>query len=316
VKIIDYNETTKLLPMAECIALMREAFVKLAEKTSVQYLRTYVRLPDGNILGLMPGYYDGEYFGCKVITIFNSNIGTNFPSHQGSVLLYGSKYGEPLAMVDGDAITRIRTGAVSAVATDILARKDAKTAAFIGAGAQARSHLEAILCVRPLTSAAVYDLNAGSAAAFAEEMTAKHGIPVKSVASPAEAAKDADIICTVSPSKTPVLYLKDVKPGVHINAVGASIKTDREIGSDLAAAGRFFGDYLESVMAEAGDFLIPKGEGLFGDSHFLGELGDLLTKPDLAGRKTPEDITIFEALGLAVEDVAAAKYVYEKSLKQ
>jgi len=313
-KIIDYHEVSKLLPMNECVELMREALGKLARKESVQYLRTVIRLPEDNILGLMPAYYDGKYFGAKIITIFHKNTGGDLPSHQGSVLLYDSTNGAPLAMVDGDSITRIRTGAVSAVATDLLALKKAETAAFIGAGAQARSHLEALMTVRPIKSAAVYDIQEEYALRFAEEARKKYGIAVRAVKSPSEAAWQADVINTVSPSPLPVLSLKDIKKGAHINAVGASTPTARELASDLAAAGVFWCDNIEAVLAEAGDFLIPKAEGLFDNSHIVGEIGELLIGAKGPGRKSDDDITIFEALGLGVEDVASAKFIYEKTL--
>jgi ornithine cyclodeaminase len=314
-KQINCQDVIKLLSMKECIEVMRETFIKLAKKQSKQYLRTVIRLPAENILGLMPAYYDDQYFGAKVITIFHKNLENGYPSHQGAVLLFDSKHGLPLAIIDGDSITRIRTGAVSALATELLAVKKAKKAAFIGAGAQARSHLEALLLVRPLTSIRIYDTNREYAENFATESREKYKLVAEVFASAAEAAYDADIISTVSPSKVSVLSKKDVKPGAHINAVGASMATDRELSSDLVAGSIFWCDCIESVLHESGDFLIPRAERLIDNAHIKGEIGDLLIHPNLKGRENSKDITIFEALGLAVEDIAAAKYIYEKTIQ-
>ncbi len=312
-KVISREEVFALLPVEACIKAMREAFFKLAQNVSMQYLRVAEKLPGGNILGLMPAYYDDVYCGAKVITVFHGNTGTRYPSHQGSVLLFDSRNGELLAAVDANAITQIRTGAVSAIATDLLARPDAKHAAFLGAGAQARSHLAALRLVRPLESITVYDANAGYAESFAEQARAQYGLAAAAVSIPAEAVRYADIICTLTPSKTPLIRKADVIPGAHVNAVGACTPDARELSTDLVAASRFFGDNRESVFHEAGDFLIPRAEKAIGDAHFLGELGELLCCT-VQGRISDIDITVFEALGLAVEDIAAAKYVYEQTL--
>ncbi len=312
--IVNEQETLELLTSRECIGVMKDALLCLSKGESVQYLRTAINLPGNKILGFMPCYLNDRYFGAKVISVFPGNVGTGYPSHMGQVMLFDSVHGEILAMVDGTAITKVRTGAVSAVATDALARKDAKSIAFLGAGVQARSHYAAISCVREIKQVYIYDINMQYAQAFARELSEKEGLDVKAFASAAEAAADADIICTLTHSHEPLIYLKDLKPGVHINAVGACAAKDRELASDITAKARFFGDRKESVFAESGDFLFPLHEGLISNDHYLGDIGDVLCEK-LKGRLCDDDITVFEALGLAVEDLSAARFVYEKKLQ-
>ena len=186
--------------------------------------------------------------------------------------------------------------------------------ALIGTGAQARSHMAAISCVRDITSVTVYDMNPAAAEKFAAEATAKYGLPVTICQSAAECVKDADIICTLVPAKEPYLTRDMVKPGVHINAVGTFTPATREVASDLVAAARLYSDYTESTRKESGEYLVPLKEGLIGEDHIRGSLGELLLGK-AEGRVNEDDITIFDALGLAVEDVASAKLVYLEATK-
>ena len=310
-KIIDRDEVFRVFSMQECISVMKQALVDTVQKKSVQYLRKAIFLPDSKILGFMPAYLDERYFGAKIITVFKSNLGTEFPSHQGYVMLFDSAHGSSLALVDGYAITKIRTGAVSAVATDLLARKDASCFAFLGAGEQARSHLEAFNLVRNIEELRVYDVNADYAKAYAEEVKEKYDIPIKIASSARDAVTGADVITTITTSHEPLIELADVKAGAHINAVGACTPRESEIAPELVAASKFFGDNRESVFNESGDFLNPLKTGLIGESHYLGDLGALLSG-EITGRSSEDEITLFEALGLAVEDVAAARFIYEK----
>lgn len=306
-KIVEKAEVFEKLSPAACIAVMRSALTQLEEGRATQYLRTVTKLPSGGLMGYMPAAVEGA-FGAKLITIFHSNTGTQYPSHQGSILLFDAQYGSLLASVDGGAVTEIRTGAVSALATDLLAVPGAKHLAILGAGAQGRSHLLAIREVRQLEKVTVWDLDPEKARRFAEEMSKATGLPVTACESAAAAVDGADIICTVTPSHTPILERAWVKPGAHINAVGACAASDRELAGDLVAAAAVYCDNRESVYAEGGDFLIPLKEGLFSDDHLLGTLGELALGR-LPGRRDPAQITLFEALGLAVEDIACAQYI-------
>lgn len=309
-KPITAEQVVKLLPMQECINVMKTTLQNLEMGEGQQYLRTVQPLPRG-LLGFMPAYLNKQYFGAKLITVFHENMGSPYPSHQGSVMLYNAHHGTPLAAVDGGEITRIRTGAVSAVATDALAPKNAGHAAFLGAGAQAYSHLRGLALVRPLKLVTVYDINTGRAEEFATWVQQQYGVAAKACPTPAAAVQEADIITTVTMSATPLIDLGHVKPGAHINAVGACRAQDRELGSDLVAAAKVYGDNRESVMAESGDFLLPMKEGLFDETHLRGTVGQMLLHR-CPGRQNAEEITLFIALGLAVEDVACAAYIYEK----
>lgn len=307
---MDKRQVLRRLSMAGCIGLMRTVLQDDAEGKSRQYLRTVTPLPGNNLLGFMPAYLGtGDYFGAKVITVFPGNHQAGLPSHQGSVLLFDAEHGALRFMADGDAITQIRTGAVSAVATDLLARPDAKRLALLGAGAQGRSHLEAMALVRQLTEVTVWDVRPENARRFAAEMAEKAGCPIRACSCAEEAVRDADIICTLTPSPTPVLESSWVKPGAHINAVGACSATARELSSDLVARCLLYGDSIESVEKESGDYLIPLSEGVIQKGHLRGTIGQLLCG-ETTGRTSAQDVTLFDALGLAIEDVACAKYLY------
>lgn len=309
-KIIEAQEARERLDMATCIGLMREAFTALENGTAMQPLRSVNTIPHGNSFGFMPAYLgDNDYFGAKVITAFHGNIGTEYPSHMGYVMMFESVHGSFVGMADCAVITEVRTGAVSGVATDLLARKDAKKLAIIGAGAQARSHMAATMLVRPsIEAVSVYDIRPEAAGKFAAETEEKYGVPVKVCADVQEAVADADIICTVTPSKEAYLQKEWVKKGAHINAVGTFTPTTREVTSDLVAASKLYADQIAAMKKEAGEYLIPLAEGKITEDHIVGSIGQVLlgTAP---GRQSDEEITLFDALGLAVEDVICGRYL-------
>lgn len=312
--IIEKEQVRKILTPEACMGAMRQALMDLENGRCAMPQRLLCTMPNTAVFGFMPAYV-GDYFGAKVISAYAPNMGTQYPSHIGYVILFESEHCTVSAMVEAGTITEIRTGCVSAVATDLLARKDAHTLAVIGAGAQARSHLAALRLVRDITSVQVFDLNAAAAQRYAAEMGEKYGIPVTVAASVAKAVKDADIICTVCPAKEAYLTRDMVKPGVHINAVGTFTPTTREVASDLVAAARLYSDYTESTRKESGEYLVPLREGLITENHILGSEGELLLGK-AEGRTSDDDITMFDALGLAVEDVASAKMVYLEARKQ
>ena len=312
--IVESHQVREILTPEKCMQAMKEAFIALEKGECTMPLRSIHVLPNTAKFGFMPAYL-GDYFGAKVISAYAPNMGTQYPSHIGYVMLFEGEHSTVAALVEAGSITEIRTGAASAVATEILARKDAHTLALIGAGAQARSHLAAIRLVRDIQQITVYDLNENASKKFAEEAQALYGIPVTIASGVAEAVKDADIICTLCPAKEAYLTRDMVKPGAHINAVGTFTPATREVASDLVAASRLYSDYTESTRKESGEYLVPLQEGLIGEDHILGSVGDLLLGK-AEGRVSDEDITIFDALGLAVEDVASAKMVYLESVKQ
>ena len=306
-KIVEAAEARQRLTMPVCIELMRTSLRELEAGTYTQPLRSIALLPGGEKFGFMPAYL-GDCFGAKVLSAFPQNAGTEYPSHIGYVLLFESTHGSFLGMADASVITEIRTGAVSGVATDLLARPDAHRLAIIGAGAQGRSHLVAMAAVRDIRSVTVYDQNAQAASRYCEEMAAQFGIPVTAAGSAREAVEGADIVCTVTPSREPYLEADWIAPGTHINAVGAFTPATREVTSALVAKAKLYADQVEAMRKECGEYLVPLQEGLIGPDHIVGSLGDVLLGR-APGRSNEEEITLFDALGLAVEDVACAKYL-------
>ena len=312
--VLNQKQVTELLPMGECIGVMREALKTLAQGDAVLPLRTVLRLPDQkSFFGVMPSYLGSpKAIAAKVISIFPGNEGTSIDPHQGAVLLFEADHGSLLAIMDATEVTAIRTGAVSGVATELLANPGAGDLAILGSGTQARSHLEAMLAVRRIRRIRVWSPTESRLKAFAEHSSKKFGLKVEPVNSVKAAVQGADLICTTTSAREPVLKGDWLAPGAHLNVVGASIPIAREVDTKAMVRSRLFVDRRESTLSEAGDFLIPKKEGAIGDDHILAELGELLlkTKP---GRGSPDEITLFKSLGIAIEDLASAHYVYTKA---
>jgi len=312
VKVLFLNEADvhELFRMSAAVPLMREALSTLAHGDAVLPLRSMVRLPDASgILGLMPGYLGApQSFGLKVVTVMPGNHGTGYESHQGVVMLFGVKHGEPLAVIDASAITEIRTGAVSGAVTQALARADAGDLAILGSGAQARSHMAAMAAARKLRRVRVWSRTKANAERFAREQGPCFGVAIEVCADAAAAVRGADIVCTTTAASTPVLRGEWLSPGAHVNAVGACFANSRELDTEAVARSRFFTDRRESCMAEAGDFRLARDEGAIKDTHLLGEVGDVFTGK-IAGRTGADDITVFESLGIAVEDLASAHHL-------
>lgn len=250
--VIDEKQVREILTPEKCIESMRQTFMDLESGSCDMPQRMICTLPNTAAFGFMPAYV-GEYFGAKVITAYGANMGTKYPSHIGYIMLFESRHCTVCGMIEAGSITEIRTGCVSAVATDLLASKNAHKLAVIGAGAQARSHLAAIRCVRDITEVRVYDKYPQAAETYAKEMEEKYKIPVISCENVENAVADADIICTVTPAKEAYLTREMVKQGVHINAVGTFSPTTREIASDLVAEARLYSDYTDACRKESGD---------------------------------------------------------------
>lgn len=303
--------------MDECMDDMADALATVARGAAILPLRHLMRIPQkAGIFGMMPAYMETpDALGVKIITVFNGNHGTEYDSHQGVVLLFEPDHGSIVAVIDASSVTAIRTAAVSGVATRLLARDDARDLCILGSGVQARTHLAAMLVARPLSRVRVWGRNADSARAFARVESERHGITVEPIESARLAVKDADIICTTTSAREPILQGEWLSPGAHVNAVGSSTPTARELDSAAVARAKLYVDRRESTINEAGDFLVPKEEGIIDDSHIRAELGDLLIGTH-EGRTSHEDITLFKSLGLAVEDVAAAHRIYTRAVER
>ena len=315
--VISQSEVRRLLPMAKCIEQMAEALATLGRDEAVNPLRWGMSLPEGRgLLGMMPGYIaQPPVFGLKLISLFPHNHGTPYDSHQGVVMLFDPDHGFPTAILDASEITAIRTAAVSGLATRLLASDDASDLAILGSGVQARTHLEAMLAVRHIRRVRVFSPTTDHRRTFAEVESRRHGLPVESAASAREAVTGADLICTVTAAREPILEGEWLAPGSHVNAVGSSVAAARELDTQAVAGARLFVDRRESTLNEAGDFLIPKREGVIGDDHIQGEIGEILLG-QVEGRRTPEEITLFKSLGLAVEDLQAAHFIVRRAREE
>ncbi|HET6669118.1 MAG TPA: ornithine cyclodeaminase family protein [Pyrinomonadaceae bacterium] len=319
--ILDHNEVEELLPIRECIPVMREALIALASGKAHQPLRTIIRPPDAKgVMGLMPSYMSGATsrsaaFGLKAICVFPGNPALGKDSHQGAVLLFSAETGELLAMMNASAITAIRTAAASGVATDLLARTDARNLAVLGSGVQARTHLIAMAEVRAIKRCRIASRHLEHAHKFADEMSKHVSFPIEPVATVADALEGADLIVTATTAKEPIVKRDWIAPGTHLNLVGSSIPKAREVDSETIAAASLFVDRRESTLNEAGDYLFAAREGVIGPDHIRAELGEVLIgeKP---GRTAAEEITIFKSLGIAIEDLFAAEYLYRRAKEE
>ena len=317
VRVVSDSEVRTLLPVADCVEVMAEALATLARGDAVLPLRSMVWLPDRRgLLGMMPAYLgDPRAIGIKVVTVMPGNHGTEFDAHQGAVLVFGTENGSLEAIVDASSITAIRTAAVSALATRVLAREDAGDLAILGSGTQAGTHLEAMRAVRPIRRVRVWSRSSDNARRFAERASARHGIEVEPCPTAEAAVAGADLICTTTASREPVLRGEWLAPGAHVNAVGAVGADARELDTEAIRRSRLVVDRRESAMNEAGEFVLAKAEGAIGDDHIVGELGELVTGV-VSGRTSPEEITVFRSLGIAVEDLAAAQTIHRRAIER
>lgn len=315
VLVVSQAEVRRRLPMGECMELMVQVLSALARGEALLPLRQVLLMPGGaGAFASMPAWLgDPPAVGLKVLTVFPGNHGTELDSHQGAVLLFETERGCLVSIQDASAITAIRTAAVSGVATRALAREDATRLALLGTGVQAATHLEAMLQARPIDHLRVWSRDPAHEKRFVEQARARYDFPVLAALDAREAVHDADIVCTVTASREPVLQGEWLREGCHVNAVGASLRTARELDTQAVVRSRLFVDRRESALNEAGDFLIPRQEGAVTDGHIQGELGEVLIGA-VPGRRSSEEMTLFKSLGLAVEDVAAAHRIHANAL--
>jgi ornithine cyclodeaminase len=300
--------------MPECIRLMEEALASLARGEVMLPLRPVIRVPDtSNAFAVMPAYSSAlPALGAKLITVFPGNHGSDLDSHQGVVALFDAERGNLAAIIDAISITAIRTAAVSAVATKLLARRGASRLAILGSGVQARTHVQAMLAVREFESVCIWSRRTEHARLLADEFETDDRAAFEVAATSDDAVRDADVICTVTAAREPVLHGAALQPGAHLNAVGASLPTTRELDTDAVRSARIFVDRRESALNEAGDLLIPMKAGDLEASAIVAEIGELLigSKP---GRRSDTEITLFKSLGLAIEDLACAVYLRQEA---
>ena len=310
--VLSEHDVQRLLDMESCVEAMAEVLASLARGDLYQPLR-FVGRPEGasNLIGLMPAHRAGgsPVWALKEIVVTPDNPTRGLDAHQGGVLLHDGVTGELVALLNASPITAIRTAAVSAVATRALARADAKRVAIIGAGVQARSHVDAMRAVLDDPEIRIYARRSEAAEALASEVGA---LPSPS---PDAALFGAEVVCTTTSAREPVLEHRWLAPGAHVNAVGSSIPTTRELDTETMSKASLFVDRRESTLNEAGDYLIPASEGAFGPDHIKAELGEVVA--GLApGRTGEEELTVFKSLGIAIEDLAAADLVVRRAREQ
>lgn len=312
-RFIDRDEIHERLTYDVCIPIVREAMIAFSKGETKQLLRAILPLGDGRLFGSMPGGMGGrKVFGAKLISVFPENFEKGVQSHQGLVVLFDGESGAPVCILHAGEITAIRTAAASAVATDALARRDAIRLAILGYGEQARTHARAISKVRKLEAITVWGRVPDRAQAYAQEMEAELDIPI-SVSSAARACvAEADIVCTVSAAKEPILEGKWLRLGAHVNIVGSSYAGPAEVDNDLVARARFIADSRESVLSQGAEFLRAKQAGLIGDDHIVGEIGEVLAGA-IEGRQSETQITAYKSLGHIVQDLAAAWALYAEA---
>ncbi|HEY6396251.1 MAG TPA: ornithine cyclodeaminase family protein, partial [Solirubrobacteraceae bacterium] len=310
---LSHKDVLQALPPSDCAEVMARALAAHARGEAYMPLRSMMRPPEAaGLMGLMPSWRAGRrgedaVFALKAICVIPTNPTRGLDAHQGVVTLFAGETGVPAAILDASAVTEVRTAAVSAVATRVLAREDAAVLAILGAGVQARAHLTAISQARPLREVRVYSPTRAHAQAIADQAS-RLGVEATVSANAEQAVRDADLIVVATNSREPVLRREWIARGTHVNAVGASTPSARELDTATIADGALFVDSRESLRNEAGEYLLAVREGaIAGEAHVRAELGEVLAGLR-DGRRDDEELTVFRSLGLAVEDLAAAEY--------
>ncbi len=277
-----------------------------------QLLRSVIPLAEGRMFGIMPGAMgERAVFGAKLISVFPDNFARGIQSHQGLVILFDPENGAPVCAAHAGEITAIRTAAASAVATDALARKDARRLAILGYGEQAATHARAISKVRPLESITVWGRAPERAHTFVDRMQSDLSCPMSVAATVREAVADANLVCTVTAASEPILKGEWVRPGTHVNVVGSGYAGPAEVDNDLVVRSRFFVDSREGVLQQGAEFLRAKAAGLITDDHIVAEIGQVLAGA-VAGRRSDNEITVYKSLGHVVQDLASAWALYSE----
>ena len=310
-RILNGRDIAELLPMDACIDLMGRTMAAVSEGRARFPPRAAVPAAPGGFMAWMPGSLDEPAcFGVKLLSLFPANPAAGISSHLGLVVLFETEHGRPVALLDAAELTAIRTAAVSGLATRLLARPDARDLAILGAGEQAASHLVAMLAVRPVRRVRVWSRTEASARAFAAAQGARRRIAIEVAPSARAAVDGADLVCTVTASREPVLAGDWIAPGAHLNVVGASRPDAAEIDTAAVVRARYFVDCRASTELEAGDWLRALEAGAVGPDHIAAEIGEVAngTKP---GRRSSDEITLFRSLGVAAEDLAAASFVLD-----
>ena len=311
IRILSQDETRECITMRQAIEVMRDLFRQLSSGQVDTPLRTSLPTRQGHIL-IMPAYLRSiNALGVKVVSIFSKNVTHGLPNVTALITLLDTETGSPIALIEGTYLTALRTGATSGVATELLARKNAHTLAVFGAGAEARTHIDAVCCVRDIKELRIYSRTRTSAEILAKEVNQKHAALTVTISqSPTDAVKDSDIIVTATNSATPVFKDEDLPPGVHINAIGSFRPDVQEIDENTVQRAKVIVDSREAVVSEAGDLIIPLKKGIITEGHIHAELGEILSGSKL-GRETDDEVTLFKSVGNAAQDIAIGQAVFK-----
>ncbi len=318
--ILNANEVRKALPMHEVIHAMKQAYAALSDGKADIPLRTALSIPRHEAVSLfMPAYAqtdEADVLAIKVVSLFPKNPSQGLAYIQAAVLVFDPETGRAIALLEGSSLTAIRTGAASGAAIDLLARPESKVAAIFGAGAQGRTQLEAACTARKIETVFIFDPHPEKVKVFVEELKGKSSIPedVHIASSAKEAVENADIICTATTSTKPVFDDRDLKAGTHISAVGSYTPDMQEVPAETLQRAKIFVDSRSASLKEAGDLIQPIRAGLFDESHIYGELGEVVLGRIL-GRGSPDEITYFKSVGIAVQDAIAAQVALNNARK-
>ena len=309
------NEITSILTMQDCIDAMRSAFINFSQGKSIVPQRISLNLSKDNDEALfMPAFEnESDFASLKIVSVFKNNPQINLPKIQALIILIDAKTGSTLSIMDGEYITAMRTGAVSGLATDLLAKRDSQTAAIIGTSVQAVTQLEAIDCVRELRKVFIFGLTLKDAEKFVNQNKKKYSFELI----PAEnksLLNECDIICTATSSLTPVFEDINIKEGSHINSIGSYKPNMCEIPEGTILRSKLVADSISACLNEAGDIIQPINKGSITQDHIYAELGEIASGVK-SGRKNEEEITVFKSVGIAIQDLAVSSYVYKKAMK-
>ncbi len=314
-RVLSAADVRRALAMPEAIGLMKDAFVQLSSGQATVPVRMSLDIPSacGRAL-FMPVYIPKqEQVGVKIVSVMDRNPAKGLPLIQAVVMVMDAATGRPAALMDGEYLTALRTGAASGLATDLLARQDSEVLAIFGAGKQSRTQIEAVCSVRKIKRVMLFNRSEGRARALADEIGEKFGIASSVALGPAD-LEEADIICTATTSTTPVLGNENLKPGVHINAIGAYQPTMRELPSETIRAAKVVVDERKACLSEAGDLIQPIREGVITEQHIHAEIGEIASGAKV-GRESDSEVTVFKSVGNAVHDLASAGRILENAIK-
>ena len=313
-QVIDAAQVHELLPMSACIDAMANAMRAASNGEVAIPARMHAPLVDESaVMLVMPGSsVNPPYYGAKIVGMHPDNPAHGLPQIQGFIVLFEHETGRPAALIDAASVTAIRTAAASALATRELARSDARTLGIFGTGAQVAPHIEAIACVRELDEVRLWGRDVAKAARIAAEQSERFDFDIV-VSGDAANAAACDIVATLTGSSEPIVNGAWLSEGTHLNLVGSHTATTREVDTAAVLKSRVFVDLRASAMYEAGDILIPIGEGAITGDHVVGEIGDVVSGR-IPGRESRDDITLYKSLGIVAQDLFAAALVVEKAM--